>query len=29
MGDWSFTKGVSENEPIARRKEHDEEKKMA
>ena len=29
MKNWSFTKGVSESEPIARRKEHDEERKMA
>ena len=28
MKNWSFAKGISESEAIARRKEHDEEKKM-
>ena len=26
---WSFTKGITESKAIARRKEHDEERKMA
>ena len=29
MDFWSFAKGVSESEAIARRKEHDEERKMS
>ena len=29
MGDWSFRNGASESEAIARRKEHDDERKMA